>query len=381
MFEYQKNKRFFAQAPTGLEDAAAGELAEFGAGDIKKGFRGLYFNADLETLCRINYTIRTATRILAPLRSFVCRHRDDLYRAGMAIEWNQFFSVSKSFGIFANVSDNPKFRHSNFAAQCLKDAIVDFFRSRFGMRPDVDGKNPDIWFNLHIERTRGIISLDTSGGSLHRRGYRQETVAAPVQETLAAAMVAMSGWEGDRPLYDPMCGSGTLLCEAMMRYCGIPSGYLKETFGFQFMPDFNKRLWERMRLDIDAGIRPLPSGLIGGSDKDRSVVTIARHNCRQLPGGEKINLSQMDFNRVKSLEDSVILCNPPYGIRLKTEGGLPEFYQGFGDFLKQRCKGATAYLLFGDRELIKHVGLKATWKKPVRNAGLDSRIVRYDIDS
>ena len=186
------------------------------------------------SLYRINYQARFITRVLAPLMSFPCRDRDDLYRVGSAIDWAQIFSVDQTFGIFSNVSGNEQITHSNFASLCLKDAVADHFRGKCGRRPDVDRTDPDIWLNLHIEKTHGTISIDTSGGSLHRRGYRSETIAAPMQEILAAAMVALSGWQGEKPLYDPMCGSATLLCEAMMAYCRIPSGYLKKNFGFRF---------------------------------------------------------------------------------------------------------------------------------------------------
>ncbi|MBW1940506.1 MAG: class I SAM-dependent RNA methyltransferase, partial [Deltaproteobacteria bacterium] len=329
-----------------------------GARNIKPGFRGIHFSADRATLYGINYNARLVTRVLAPLVSFECRSRDDLYRAGAAIDWTAFFSVRNTFGIFANVSGNINIKHSKFAALCLKDAVADFFRKKFGKRPNVDRINPDVWLNLHIENTRATISFDTSGGSLHRRGYRRETVAAPMQETLAAAMVALSGWKGEKPLYDPMCGSGTLLCEALMKIYRIPAGFLKKNFGFCFLPDFNKGLWESIKKRADEKIRPLPSELIAGSDIERMAVNAAKTNCRILPGGEMIKICRTDFKDISNLENSVILCNPPYGIRLKKEEDLGEFYKNFGDFLKQRCKGSQAYIYFGNREMLKKIGLK-----------------------
>lgn len=221
------------------------ELKRLGAEKITPGVRGAHFSADRAALYRINYLARLITRVLAPLMSFPCRDRDDLYRVGSAIEWAQMFSPDQTFGVFSNVSGNPHITHSNFASLCLKDAVADHFRVNCGRRPNVDRTNPDIWLNLHIDKAHGAISIDTSGGSLHRRGYRNETVVAPMQEILAAAIVELTGWQGEKPLYDPMCGSGTLLCEAMMRYCRIPSGYLKKSFGFGFLPDFDKTLWEK----------------------------------------------------------------------------------------------------------------------------------------
>lgn len=379
IFEYQKTERYFVQIAEGFEELAVKELEALGARNIKPGFRGIHFSADRATLYGINYNARLVTRVLAPLVSFECRSRDDLYRAGSAIDWTAFFSLRNTFGIFANVSGNINIKHSKFAALCLKDAVADFFRKKFGKRPNVDRINPDVWLNLHIENTRATISFDTSGGSLHRRGYRRETVEAPMQETLAAAMVALSGWKGEKPLYDPMCGSGTLLCEALMKICRIPAGFLKKNFGFCFLPDFNKGLWESIKKKADEKISPLPPELIAGSDIERMAVNAAKTNCRILPGGDMIKICRKDFKDISNLENSVILCNPPYGIRLKKEEDLGEFYKNFGDFLKQRCKGSQAYIYFGNREMLKRIGLKPAWKKPMRNAGLDGRVAKYEL--
>lgn len=379
MYSYQKTNQYFAQIPGGLETIAIEELKRLGASQIRPGIRGAHFSADRMTLYRINYQARLVTRVLAPLMSFPCRDRDDLYRVGSAIQWEQMFSVDQTFGIFSNVSGNQHITHSNFASLCLKDAVADHFREKCGRRPNVDRSDPDIWINLHIDKTHGAISIDTSGGSLHRRGYRCETVAAPMQEILAAAIVELSGWQGETPLYDPMCGSATLLCEAMMKYCRIPSGYLKKNFGFRFLPDFDDALWSRVKQAVDDAVRPLPPGLVAGSDIDRMAVKAARENCAMLPGGKEVDIRLMDFKDIERLENRILLCNPPYGIRLRQEEGLESFYKEVGDFLKQRCKGSTAYVFFGNRELLKFIGLKSSWKKPMRNAGLDGRIARFDL--
>ena len=379
MFKYQKTKRYFAQFSAGLDALAGDELRRLGARQLKPGFRGLHFSADQAALYGINYEARVITRVLAPLVSFDCRDRDDLYRAGRSIDWTAIFSAHNTFAILSNVSKNPNISHSNFASLCLKDAVADFFSSRYGKRPDVDKTNPDVWLNLHIEKTKATISIDTSGGSLHRRGYRQETVAAPMQETLAAAMVALSGWDGEKPLYDPMCGAGTLLCEAVMKACRIPAGFFKKHFGFRYLPDFDNALWERVKKGANEKTQSLPSGLVRGSDMGRDAVNAAKTNCRMLPGGRMVRLCQKDFRDISGLENMVILCNPPYGIRLKTHDDLGAFYKAFGDFLKQRCKGSQAYIYFGNREMLKKIGLRAAWKKPMRNAGLDGRIAKYDL--
>ncbi|AQV00904.1 THUMP domain-containing class I SAM-dependent RNA methyltransferase [Desulfococcus multivorans] len=379
MFEYQKNRRYFAQVAGGIEALAARELTALGASSAEIGYRGVHFNADPAVLYHINYNARLVSRILAPLVSFRCRDREDLYRAGRSVDWGVFFPLEETFGIFANVSGNERLRHSRFAALCLKDAVADGFRSRTGKRPNVDPLNPGVWLNLFVEGEKGIISLDTSGGSLHRRGYRRETVEAPMRETLAAAMAALSEWRGERPLHDPMCGSGTLLCEAMMAICRIPSGFLRPRFGFQYLPDFKASLWNRVKRAADDGMIPLKEGLVSGGDNDKSAVRAARINCSLLPGGDRIRVHHRDYNDLSSLENRTILCNPPYGIRMKPEADLGLFFKAFGDFLKQRCKGSTALIYFGNREMIKKIGLKPTWKKPMRNAGLDGRAARYDL--
>jgi putative N6-adenine-specific DNA methylase len=379
MFIYQKTKRYFAQISTGIEPIAIKELEKIGARQIQSGFRGVYFSADPDVLFSVNYKSRLISHVLAPLASFECRDREDLYREGKSIDWPSIFSIDNTFGIIANVSANENIRHSKFAALCLKDAVADLFRSRCDKRPDVDSTNPDVWINLHIRGETATVSLDTSGGSLHRRGYRRETVEAPMQETLAAAMIALSGWRGQRPVYDPMCGSGTILCEAMMKACQIPAGFFRKKFGFFFMPDFQQKLWEKIKKNENDKMIPLLPGLIAGSDLDRMAVRSAKVNCRIIPGGDNIQITQTHFKDISELKNVMIVCNPPYGIRLKNEDDLGNFYKEFGDFLKQRCKGSQAIIYFGNREMIKHIGLKPSWKKPMRNAGLDGRVVKYEL--
>jgi len=378
-FQYQKDRRFFAQLAQGFEAPAIKELHELGATQIEPAFRGIYFSADPEKFYAINYQSRLLSRILAPLVSFRCKDRDDLYRATRLLNWPSVFSLESTFGIFSNVTGNRNLTHSKFAALCMKDAVVDTFRDRFGRRPYVDSKSPDLWLNLYIEKDSATISLDTSGGPMHRRGYRRQTVTAPMQETLAAAIVAESGWQGEQPLYDPMCGSGTLLCEAAMHFCRIPSGYLRKTNGVQCLPDFDRTLWRAVKSEADAKIRGLPPGMISGSDKDPAAVRAARANCGLLPGGKEITLNKTELNFLDSLENRMILCNPPYGVRMRENFDLSMFYKQLGDFLKQRCKGSTAYIYFGNRDMLKHIGLRPAWKKPMRNAGLDGRLAKFEL--
>ncbi len=379
MYLYQQTKTYFAQIADGFEALAQNELQNLGADRVEPAYRGIRFSAKPAALYNINYQSRLVSRVLAPMISFKCRDRNALYHQAQTIHWPDLFSVGHTFGIFANVSGNENLRHSKFAALCLKDAVVDQFRQRMGRRPNVDKTDPDVWIHLLIQKQQATISLDTSGGSLHRRGYRKDTVAAPMKETLAAAMVALSQWQADTPLYDPMCGAGTLLCEAMMTACRIPAGYLRSKFGFRWLPDFNEKLWRQVKKDAEAKIRPLPKGCVAGSDIARQAVKAARANCGRLPVDHPPSIVRSDFNTIASLENHTILCNPPYGVRLKRDDELGTFYKALGDFLKQRCKGSQAFIFFGNREMIKKIGLRPAWKKPMRNAGLDGRVVRYDL--
>ncbi len=378
MFEYQRTNRFFAQIAGGVEDLGVEELSRLKAKNIEPTFRGIHFEADQPALYRINYFSRFLTRILAPLTCFSCEGTDSIYQNAMAIDWAELFSVDHTFAIFANVS-HSKITHSQYAALRLKDAIVDFFREKFGKRPSVEKINPDVWINLHIESDQATISLDTSGGSLHRRGYRKNSVEAPMQETIAAAIIHFTEWDGTKLIYDPMCGSGTLLSEALMARCQIPAGYLRKRFGFEFLPDFEQRTWQSVRQEADQQIRELPDKLIAGSDISSKAVEAARTNLRCLPDGRKINLEVMDFHNIEKLNDCIIVCNPPYGIRLGDKKNLGQLYTSLGDFLKHRCQGSTAFIYFGNRDFLKHIGLKPSWKKPLENGGLDGRLAKFEI--
>ena len=378
MFAYQKTNRYFAQIADGLEEAGGIELAELGASEVKASYRGIYFSADHEVLYRINYCSRICTRILAPLMTFNCHSDKYLYNTSKTIPWNEILSLDTTFAIFANVS-NSNITHSQYAARKLKDAIVDQFREACGKRPDVDPDNPDVWISLHIQGNRATVSLDTSGGSLHRRGYRQETVKAPMQETVAAAIIRFSQWDGTVPLHDPFCGSGTLLAEALMKHCRIPAGYLRGRFGFENLPDFDEELWAKVKSDCDREIETLPEGLIHGTDSSSHATAAARKNCRSLPGGKNIRISAKRFQALEGIKNSIIVCNPPYGVRLESKKGAESLLVELGRFLKEKCSGSIAYIYLGNEELHKQIQLWPSWKKSLKNGGLPGFIARYKI--
>jgi putative N6-adenine-specific DNA methylase len=369
---------FFGQVPDGGEDVAAAELSRLGATDIRAGYRGLYFHAGRDALYRIVYCALTVSRVICPLIRFQCHSPEYLYKRVQSIDWDQLFTPSDTFAVFATVA-NSSMRHSQYAALTVKDAVVDQFRQRKGERPNVEPTTPDLWINLYLHANVATISLDLSGGSMHRRGYRVESVEAPMQETVAAVLIAMTGWDGETPLVDPMCGSGTILCEALMHYCRIPAAYLRPKQSVRFMPGFDARAWKTMKHAADDAIRELPEGLIRGSDEAHTAVAAARANLAKLPHGRRVRLETTRFEQIDAIHGATIITNPPYGLRIGKRDAMPDFVRGLGDFLKQRCTGSTAFVYFGDRELIKSIGLRPAFKKPLANGGLDGRLVKLEM--
>lgn len=379
---YQKSGQHFGQLAEGAESCGMEELEELGASDIRAGYRGVYFKADQRTLYTIVYRTRIFTRILSPLLVFDCHSAKYLHRTAQQIDWSRFLTLTKTFAIAANVSGSA-IRNSQYAGQVLKDAIVDQFRERTGNRPSVDTRNPDLLLNLHIHENKARISVDLGGGSLHRRGYREASVEAPMQETLAAALLRFSGWDGSRPLYDPFCGSGTILCEAFMRQQRIPAAFLRRKFGLLRLPDFDAAVWNQVRTKANAEI--LPGGqaettapaLISGSDIDPEAVKAVRTNRRQLPGAESVKVRRADFRELEGFTDTDIITNPPHGIRLGDAAGTAQLLKAFGDFLKQKCTGSSAFVFYGDKSLVKQLGLKPEWKKELKSGGLDGVFCKY----
>ncbi|MFC1533180.1 class I SAM-dependent RNA methyltransferase [Thermodesulfobacteriota bacterium] len=378
VYQYQKDGRYFARIADSLKEAGAEEIGQLGAYDVRPEFSGIHFRADKSALYRINYLSRLLSRCLAPLMAFDCHDTDTLYQKAKRIDWEDFFTEGNTFAVTGDVSDSS-ILHSKYAVLRLKDSVADYFREKTGRRPDVSVRDPDILLNLHIRKDKAEISLDVSGGALHRRGYREETVSAPMQETAAAAIIRFSEWDGSVPLYDPFCGSGTFLCEALMRYSNIPSGIFRNRFGFEFLPDFDGAVWKKVKKEADGQIRELPKGLIAGSDVSAEAVSAARTNLMGLHYGNSVSVERADFRKLPAFEGHVIVTNPPYGIRMGGNEDLEVFYKNLGDFLKQKCKSSAAYVYFGERAYIKKIGLKASWKKPIKTGGLDGRLVKYEI--
>jgi len=377
MYEYQ-TKGFFAQVPGMMEDLCEQELIELGATDTKTTYRGVYFNSDIQTLYKINYTSRLLSRVLAPLITFPCHNTSALIKTAKKIHWEDICSIEKTFAISSSVAKSA-ITNSLYASQVLKDGIADYFRDKYGKRPNVETVNPDVRLNLHIEKDTAVISLDTSGESLHKRGYRLLAGEAPMQETLAAAIIRLSKWDGENILWDPMCGSGTIICEALMYYCRIPAQKLRKNFGFFNSPDFDGVLWEKVKKEYDNKIRPLPKGLIRGSDKSQRILEVAKDNLSRLPYSDSVDLQCHPFQHVKEFENGTLVVNPPYGIRLGEIEEVRILYKELGDFLKTKCNGTSAFIYTGDPSLRKSIGLKTSKRIPLVNGKLEG--VLFQIDS
>ncbi|HKB86008.1 MAG TPA: THUMP domain-containing protein [Ignavibacteriaceae bacterium] len=376
MYDYLE-KGYFGQATGKMENLCGEELAEIGATDIKPDYKGVYFNADIATIYKINYTSRLLSRVLAPLVTFPCHTTNILIQRAKKIHWEDFLSVKKTFAISSSVSKS-RITNSLYASQCLKDGIADYFRDKYGKRPDVEVVNPDVRFNLHIEKDTAVISLDTSGDSLHKRGYRLLAGEAPMQETLAAAIIRISKWEGENPLWDPMCGSGTILCEALMHFCRIPAQYLRKKFGFFNLPEFDSDAWKSIKQDYDNKIRPLPKNVISGTDKSVKALDVVRENLSHLPYSDSVWIARRSFQETDSFENGTLVTNPPYGIRLGEKEEVQALYKELGDFLKTKCTGTSAFIYTGNPELRKNIGLRTTRRVPLDNGKLEGVLLQID---
>jgi len=373
---YQTTRQYFGQLAGGAESCGAAELKALGATNIKPGYLGCYFCADRETIYNIVYRTRIFSRILAPLIVFDCHSEKYLYKTAQNIDWTDFLTLTKTFAITSNVADS-NIRNSQYAGQILKDAIVDQFRENTTKRPDVDTRFPDLQLNLYIHENKARISVDLGGGSLHKRGYRQESVEAPMQETLAATILQLAEWNGERPLYDPFCGSGTLLCEAFMKAGNIPAAYLRKKFGFLRLPDFDAAVWNQVKTKANTETTPVPDDLIKGSDISAEAVKAVRSNRDTLPEIGTFKVRRADFHDLEGFENTLIVTNPPYGIRLGNREEVALLLKEFGDFLKQKCAGSTAFIYYGDKTLVKKLGLKPEAKYPLTAGGLDGMLCKY----
>jgi putative N6-adenine-specific DNA methylase len=321
---------------------------------------------------------RISSRILAPLIHFDCHSSNYLYKTAQQIDWRDFLTLTKTFAIKAHVAES-NMRNSHYAAQVLKDAIVDQFRERTAERPTIHTHFPDLLINLYIYKNQVRISIDLGAGSLHKRGYRKDSVEAPIQENVASTILRLSGWMGETTLYDPFCGSGTLLIEAAMQCSHTPAAFLRKKFGFLRLPDFDATYWNRVKTECNAQIQTKPSLSLCGSDIDAEAITIAKLNSQHIPAASHIEFKTSPFSTLPNIEGHTIITNPPHGIRLKNPSEAANLLGEFGDFLKQKCTGSTAWVYFGDKGLLKKIGLKPSLKIPLRSGGLEGTLAQYTL--
>ncbi len=375
---YQTNSIYFAQCRHGIEDIVADELREIGALDISTGFSGVHFKASDSVLYSIIYSAKTVSRVLAPIAEFNIKNTEELYYRTNSIEWENIFNLNNSFSVSSSVS-NSCISNSHFALLKVKDAVADRFIERTVKRPDVNREDPDIRINLNLRNDKVRISLDASGEPMHKRGYRIEKVTAPLNETLAAAIIRISGWDGKTALYDPMTGSGTILAEGLLKLKKIPSGFKKDNFGIFSFPDFDKMLWEKIKNKFDDSILEFSENIIAGSDINKDAIRAAKKNLAEIPQGEKIKLSTIDFREIPSLKERTIITNLPYGERLENKRDAEKLYKEFGDFLKNKCTGSKAFLLCGSTDLVKKIGLRTKRKIPFFNGPIEARLIELDL--
>ena len=360
----------------GLEEVLAKELTELGASNIEIGNRMVAFTGDKALMYKANFCLRTAIRILKPIKHFQANTADEVYENVKAIAWEKYLDNTKSFAIDAVVFSN-EFRHSKFVAYKVKDAIVDYFRDKTGERPSVRINNPDVLLNIHIAEDRCTLSLDSSGESLHRRGYRQEAVEAPLNEVLAAGMILMTGWKGECDLIDPMCGSGTIPIEAALIARNIAPGIFRKEFAFEKWVDFDQDLFDSIYND-ESQEREF-NHKIYGYDNNPNANEIATHNVKAAGLSKEIVLKLQPFQQFEQpKEKSIIITNPPYGERISTED-LLGLYKMIGERLKHAFAGNDAWILSYRDECFDQIGLKPSIKVELYNGALECQFRKYQL--
>jgi putative N6-adenine-specific DNA methylase len=372
--------RYFATCARGLEPVLAGELRQLGAADVEAGRGGVAFAGDRTLVYRANLWLRTAIRVLQPILEAPVHSPDELYAAVQTLDWVQYLTLEHTFAVDCNVRDSA-LTHSQYAAQRTKDAICDQFVARTGRRPRVDRTAPMVGLNLHIARNHMVLSLDSSGASLHKRGYRPIQTKAPLNEALAAGLVLLTGWDGTTPFADPLCGSGTLPIEASWIALRRPPGLTRKRFGFQGWLDFDIEHWTAIRDEARQAVRKALLAPVVGSDVRRDAIAFADCNARAAGVGHLLRFTVCDLRdfRPPGPPPGVILCNPPYGQRIGAAKELRGLYKLLGDVLRERCAGWTAFVFSGNPALDEAIGLTPTSGIPLYNGRIPCRLLRYDL--
>lgn len=370
---------YFATCGRGIEPILAEELRRLGAADVTPGRGGVAFAGDRACLYRANLWLRTAIRVLWPLLEADVTSPDELYEAVQTIDWGEWMTPEHTLAVDCNVRDSA-LTHSQYAARRVKDAICDQFVARCGRRPSVDVEAPMLGFNLHVYRNHAVLSLDSSGDSLHKRGYRPVQTLAPLNEALAAAILLRTGWPGDVPFVDPMCGGATLCIEAAWIALNRPPGLTRKRFGFMGWMDYDVAEWAELRDEARRGIaRTLPAAILG-SELRGDVVAQAIDNVKAAGIGHLVKIGKGSVRDFVPPEGApgVVVCNPPYGERIGEERELIGLYRTLGEVFATRCRGWQAWVFTGNPRLADAIGLTPTEGVPLFNGKIPCRLLRFD---
>ncbi len=372
----EQSFEMIAKTFQGIEEVLAEELTLLGANNIEIGRRMVSFTGDKAMLYRANFCLRTAVRILKPIKHFTAKNADEVYKQVKTVRWEDLLDTKKTFAVDAVVF-SQEFRHSKFVSYRVKDAIADYFREKTGERPNVRINKPDVRIHIHIAETQCTLSLDSSGESLHRRGYRQEAVEAPLNEVLAAGMILMTGWHGECDLIDPMCGSGTIPIEAALIARNIAPGVFRKEYAFEKWSDFDRELFDSIYND-DSQERPFYHKIYAYDNSPKAILT-AHHNLKAAGISKDVILKQQAFQQFeRPQKKALLITNPPYGERIATND-LLGFYQMIGERLKHAFIGNTAWILSYRKECFDQIGLKASRKIPLFNGALECEFRKYEI--
>jgi putative N6-adenine-specific DNA methylase len=376
----EKEFQMLAKTFKGLEQVLAGELIELGANNIQIQRRAVSFTGDKRMLYSANFCLRTASRVLVPIATFKAKKTDDIYNQVKQLDWVQYMTPKTTFQIDATVYSDL-FRHSQFITYRVKDAIVDYWIEHGGVRPSVQLTNPDMYLNVHIAGDMVTLSLDSSGESLHKRGYRVANTQAPINEALAAGMLLLSGWKGQSDFYDPMCGSGTLLIEAALIARNIAPGIYRKGFAFEKWANFDADLFEDVSSD-DSRERDF-NHKIYGSDAGFYAVQAATKNIQSAGLQRDIEVKQIRIQEIKladrNTDGALVMINPPYGERLAQDKDVLRLYQDMGSTLKHQFYGAVAWIISSNEEALKCVGLRPAKKIHLVNGDLECLFNKYEL--
>ena len=372
-----KNDNFYMLAKTmfGLEEILADELRKLGAQSVKPMNRAVSFKGDKGFMYKANLNLRTALRILKPIVHFQAHDEKELYRKLCEIDWTEIFDLDSTFATHAT-THSEVFTHSKYASLVMKDAIADTFRKKFDKRPNVDPEMPDVSINLHIAKHTCTVSLDSSGNSLHKRGYKSDAVTAPMNEVLAAGLILLSDWNRISDFHDPMCGSGTLLIEAALIAYNIPANIFRDRFGFEGWNDFDEKLWKKIK-EVSLDKETHYYGKITGSDNFQKAVRISMENIENALLFDNIKVKTEDFFDTTIEPGTFVLFNPPYGERIPIE--VDEFYEEVGNTLKHNYKGCSVWLISADIENMKFIGLRPSRKIKVMNGKLECSFRKFEV--